>query len=465
MTTTQSWFKEPQLPSLQLVAFTNRNAISDISETRKQKLVQLSLQSLVKKLKVHSELTDIEWLVLLNKEKELAELDTLEQTEIGHLVWKHTLKTPSLFQKIIKKLMLDYEFGYEHFPKAFKDTLLRQVFKPAGDLSKLQLSWVRQLILNDKKQCAAISLKHNLTPKEFSIKIGFNSEAKYLKELILQASHVISEAPSIQEQHWWVNCQDEVKAANTVTMLEQLLGKLTVLENDGPLDKWLTKYYLPDSRYTEFYKLNEEARQQLLILYNVTTYEEVKNIFKLLRDTSIDQSLTEWEARNLNSRIDFWSDYSDSFKRVRFILTARAYELLKYRVHIDTDRIAVMTDNDRNNRSEICIFEFERFFIVERFRNEFDMGVFAKTALLERQLFSQPNFDAMNIIPLVPDGMHDHKNDYQYFVKEALCSIYGIKANRGSRVAIWRRPHKEREQTRNQMLLKRYVNGINHFNI
>ena len=43
MTISQPWFAEPKLPNLQLLAFVDKKVISDISETSKQKLVQLSL--------------------------------------------------------------------------------------------------------------------------------------------------------------------------------------------------------------------------------------------------------------------------------------------------------------------------------------------------------------------------------------------------------------------------------------
>lgn len=465
MTILQPWFKEPNLPTLNILTFANSKALSDISETSRERLAQLSLDALVKKLKVNSKLTNLEWLVLLNKDKELSELSESEQTIIGNLVWKHIFKKIDLFQKSIKKLMRDYEFGYHDFPNAFKQTLLRQVSKPEGDISKLQLSWVRQLILGNGGKCAGLALKHGLTPRLLCLKMGLNSDAKYVKSLTLKASDVLAKSPAVLEQQWWVNCQDEVKASETVGMLEQLLLKLSVVESDGPLDKWLTQFYLPDSPHTEFYKLNEQARQQLLSLYNVTTYDEVKNIFKLLRDTSVDPSLNDWEVRNLKSRIDFWSDYSDSFKRVRFILTTRAYDLLKKRIHIDTSRIAVMADNTRNNSSEICIFEFDNFYIIERFRNEFDMGVFAKTTILESKLFSSPNFDGMSIIPLIPDGTYDHKYCYQYFVPQELRACYGIKANIGSKVATGKRPSKDSERDRKEQLLRRYANGTNYFNI
>lgn len=464
MTEIQPWFKEPKLPDLQLMTFVDRNEISDISASSKQKLTQLSLQALHKKLKIQGKLTDLEWLVLLNKEKEITELDPSEQTIIGNLVWKHIFEIPELFQKIMKKLMLDYEFGFDNFPDAFKKTLLRQVFKPAGEASKLQLSWVRQLILNDKMKSAVISLQHGLTPRLMVMKMQLNSEAKYINELTLLASEVLSKTPTTNEQQWWVDCQDEMKASNTVTMLEQLLGKLAVLESNGPLDKWLTRFYLPDSPHTEFHKLNEKARQQLLSLYNVTTYDEVEKIFKLLRDTSIDERLKPRDPNRLEKRIDFWSCYSNSFLKIRFLLTARSYNLLKNRMSIDTSRVIVMANESINNQTEICIFEFDNYIVIESFRGLFDMGIFEKSDALLDLLFSSEQIDAKILRGLKPQYCHDHWDYWQYHAREFFSRNLHIKPNDSSNLNKLRQPDVDGRLGRQKMLNTRYANGKTYFN-
>jgi hypothetical protein len=237
---------------------------------------------------------------------------------------------------------------------------------------------------------------------------------------------------------------------------------VTYVESGCDFDRWIQNSCLPDSEETLWYQLSEAAQKKLKSFYHVTNFKSVKKIFDALCETSTDPSLTETHARNLNRRTSFWAAYSDSFERVRFLLTQRSQNLLSSKMDLQQERVTVMGSHPLNDASEICIFEIGRYVFIERFRgSDFDLGIFEKSPLLEKLLFESKDLDGAIIGQLDPDWIVDHKDYWQKRLIQFL-SNKGVKANKYNKLAKgWFSPlSRDEQQQVDLMKQRRYPNDL-----
>ncbi|MDP5132359.1 MAG: EH signature domain-containing protein [Paraglaciecola sp.] len=258
---------------------------------------------------------------------------------------------------------------------------------------------------------------------------------EHVKLICLHSVSALGRVPDTNGLAWWLSCQDHLEPTQTLSQLEELLPKINYVEPRSEFDSWIQVNCLPDNPNTFWYQLSELAQQKLKSFYHVTTFKSVKKIFDALCETGTDPSLTETHVRNLDRRTSFWIDYSDSFGRVRFLLTQRSKKLLAHKIDLEQERVTIMEPFSLNDASEICIFEIGNFIFIERFRgSDFDLGVFTKTPQLEKLLFDSQHVDALLIAKLTPDWVVDHKDYWQKRMINFLLKK-GIKPNKNNSLA------------------------------
>lgn len=452
------WFPTPALP--------RRVALRDVSppiggteldtNTQIESSSDKSVLDLIRKLKSKGELRNIEWLILYTREEEFEALPTSEQESSSKIIWSHIQQNTKLLNRTLNRLMQGQDRGYAAISGPLVENMPSNVSLIRFQKDKHRYAWVRALIDNDYLTCARIAMSRCCPIDDFIELLGYSRQGRYVNQIVELAATVIPNDPAETHLKWWTQCQKMMDRQTTVDQLELLLAKTQYVETGTKFDGWLNTYCLPDVEDTYWYSLSQTAQKKLKSFYNITSYSVVKELFALLRDTSIDPSLAEWESRNLKSRIDFWSSYSESFIKVRFLLTARSYSLLKGKFDFKNSRITILSDTYKNNLSEICIFEFNSCYVIERFRNNFDMGILDKSSTRDKLLFEREILDEYQVTNLEPDGYHDHINDYQYYAREYLRKSWGVKANKTSKLSEWRKPPADRVETRNDKLSKRY---------
>ena len=128
--------------------------------------------------------------------------------------------------------------------------------------------------------------------------------------------------------------------------------------------------------------------------------------------------LEDHEHRRLKSRSGFWSNYSDRFERIRILLPESSVNILGN--YLNNQDVSILL-NDGSDATEICIFDFGDWFVVEFFRgNGSETRIFRKAPESEQILFNSPlsikklrSLDSHN-------GVHDHVFCWQYFCERWL---------------------------------------------
>ncbi|MFT4941071.1 MAG: hypothetical protein ACI88A_004132 [Paraglaciecola sp.] len=460
---TQNWFVSPELPKVSLYGLFGDDGVLDDRLAGSSNFIELSLANLLNKLKNIGVLTRLEWLILFNRNDEFEEMTPAEKKTACNIIWNHILSSKSLFQLVIPRVIRSVEQGFESYTQVIFAAMPSTSTKLTETIDKLRLAWAAAAINRDWKSCASMARTQKNIAADLSARLGFSDDAKYIKEINAMAAEVIPRGPTNAEQQWWVDCQDEVPASETIRQLEILVPKLAVVDSGGPIDIWLQKFCLPNSPDTIWPRLSKATQDSLARLYNVTSYDLVKKFFAGLRQTSGDMSLADADPNRLQRRIDFWSEYSDSFLNVRFLLTERTHILLKSQFNFDSSRFTIMSNTPQNNRSEICIFEFDKWIVIEFFRGYEPLKIYNKERFLYTdRLFSIKKIDAQIINQLPAELHHDHEFLWQYYCKIMLQKQCRIYPNVNSVLRSQKSPNPEKIKDREHRLMMLNHRNINH---
>jgi hypothetical protein len=455
------WFASPKLPEVSLYGLFGDDGGLNDRPAGENNFIELSLTHLLKKLKSTGALNRLEWLILFNRNDEFEVLTPATIKTTCNMIWSNILSNKLLFQLIIPRTMRSVEQGFESYTQVIFAAMPSTSTKLTETIDKLRLAWAAAAINRDWKSCALIAKTQKNIAADLLARLGFSDDAKYIQDINAMAAEVMPRRSTSAEQQWWVDCQDEVPASETIRQLEILVPKLTMVDGAGPIDVWLQKFCLPDSPDTIWPRLSKTTQDSLARLYNVTSYDLVKKFFAGLRQTSGDMSLADADPNRLQRRIDFWSEYSDSFLNVRFLLTERTHVLLKSQFNFDSARFTIMSNTPENNRSEICIFEFDKWIVIEFFRGKEPLKIYNKERFIfTDRLFSIKKIDAQIISKLKAELYHDHEFLWQYYCKTMLQKQCRIFPNVNSALRTQKPPNSEKIKDREHRLMM-----LNHRNI
>ncbi|MGF1692363.1 hypothetical protein [Photobacterium kagoshimensis] len=456
MSESRAWFPAPALPEKLAIASVVP-PIGGIEQSGGDSFTfsDKSLVELIERLREKGALRDIEWLIIFSRDEEFAQLSVAERSGAIKLIWSYILKDSKLVNMLLSKMMQGLERGYQSVAEPITSAMPSNVSVLKLNIDKQRFAWVRALNQQDLLTCARIGLAKHCTIRNYVEQLGYTKESSYIIDIYKLAAQVLPNAPSVKDLSWWLKCQAELTHEETVAQLEVLLPRVSYVEAGTRFDCWLQKRCLPEGKDTYWYALSSEAQLKLKSFYNVIDFKSVKYLFEKLSETSVDPNLIETHARNLLMRTNFWADYSDAFKRVRFLLTHRSERLLERECNLSQFRVTVMPYDTVNEQSEICIFDTGSYFLIERFRGtDFDLGIFEKTPALEAVLFGQELLDGHDIARLTPNWIHDHKDYWQKRLVKFL-QRFGIVHNKGIRA--WSSPIQTKEQDQvNTMLERRY---------
>ncbi|GEA51423.1 hypothetical protein VIN01S_22270 [Vibrio inusitatus NBRC 102082] len=435
------WFLEPALPSTPKVNSLTPplGGESHQLQSASNSFTQKKLIQLIAKLERFEPLSSLEWLIILRSEEEYQGLETSEKERAIKAVWTAIESDEVRFSELVKKLVSGIARNYIAVASWLLDSFPRVLPKSFSRLAKQQIEIARYLVSEQYLLCARATMSNGKSLDLFFKGLGLEHKGSHIVTIALQAEDAIPLNPSEAQLTWWRSCQDFISEDNTIEQLERLLDKVRTISSDSAFGKWIKHRCLPDSKTTIWYRLSKASQLKLKSFFNVTEYKSVSKIFELLIETSDDSSLNERQVKNLRSRIMFWANYSDAFKRVRFFLTDRSSSILRDKVNLDELRVQTMNSSPLNNQSEICVFDVGNYFLVERFIGpHFDLGIFERTDELEQALFESEYVDAETISRLEPDWVHDHLSYYQNRIARFL-NGKGIKPGKRA-PAHWLKP-------------------------
>ncbi|MEH6628881.1 MAG: EH signature domain-containing protein [Motiliproteus sp.] len=450
----RSWFMPPKIIPVSLVTDKSCSSGFDAEAALDMLSNDLSLQALIHKLTAVNStgLRSIEWMHLFGMDEEFNELSSSEQTVASTLIWKHLFRAPLILGLSLRRIAELYDSKAGRFPAVVAASLSTQATTALSTIDQLRVAWITALQQENFTECARLSLRNNLLPSDLLNRIGFPNQPEYLDQVLRSAALAMPNYAEVKDEIWWLTCQDEIPASQTIEQLDQLLTRLKQVKAGGKLDHWIREYCLPESKNTLWFRLNPPAKKSLRLFYNVSSFDYVKLVFKALRGTAKDTSLSERESNSLQRRIDFWSDYSDRFHQVRFLLPTRSCKLLESHFNLNESRYVRMHDSHSNN-SEACIFEFDSWIVVETFRGIGSQARFYRKNHSFSDMLLNSASISLAVIKNEPcDKIHDHAYLWQYYCEKMLRKELGIKPNKDSKLNNQRTPSANAiEQRRSQI--------------
>ena len=272
---------------------------------------------------------------------------------------------------------------------------------------------------NSAYELAELCSQKKLTPYRLFLKHRLPTKALILNQALENTVAIFASItnPSQLLFLWIMQCLEEMKATQQVKTVEQLLIKVDPkLGTKYPeIIDWLRKYYgfsVPNSRWNELSSQSKTAMRKWL---GAVSYQDFQRLVSLILDRV---HLVEHEHKRLKSRSGFWSNYSDRFERIRILLPQSSVEILGS--YLNNQDVEILQE-DGSDPSEVCIFDFGNWFLVEFFRgNGSETRIFPKNTETEQQLF---NFQ-LSIKKLRCLGsnnpIHDHEYIWQYFCEQWL---------------------------------------------
>ena len=227
-------------------------------------------------------------------------------------------------------------------------------------------------------------------------------------------------------------CQ-EVNRLLTMIAAEIGSGFLSIVE-------WLRQNYGPRTVNSRWSQLSPQAQLALREWIGAATWGDFDRMITVLINKLSSQLQTlsqnnnryqelNYQRNQLQRRKGFWSNYSDRFERLR-ILVPVSTSWISQELTRDIDLLV----NDGSNETEICIFDFGDWFIVEFFRgigSEILMFNRHYSAHVEKTLFQSPNLSISDIRRLYRFGgeIHDHVFLWQYYAEKWLRTQHNIYPN------------------------------------
>ncbi|MBD2392497.1 hypothetical protein H6G47_17610 [Aphanizomenon flos-aquae FACHB-1416] len=139
--------------------------------------------------------------------------------------------------------------------------------------------------------------------------------------------------------NWLLRCFDEMEETNQITSVEYILNHLStsIVGNFPELVNWLKNNYTNSSKQS---KLSSQARQKLRIWIGAVNYQDFSNLVDLITDKI---SLSTTEQKQLKNRQSFWSNYSNSFVRLKILLPSRSCDIINNDIRLDPEMLNVVT--------------------------------------------------------------------------------------------------------------------------
>lgn len=241
---------------------------------------------------------------------------------------------------------------------------------------------------------------------------------QFIEDIAPYFTTIIS--PNHQQVTWLLICLDEMSDSQQIKAVNHLLTKVSnnIATNHSLLVDWLRKNYRNGENW---YKLSDPARQKLREWIGGINYGDFQKLINLILN-KLD--LQEFESNQLRRRRDFWANYSNRFERLRILLPHTSQIAIGYQIQGDVD----LLKDDGSDSTEVCIFDFGEWFVVEFFRGRgSETRLFPKNSRNEQILFGESTLSVKQIRCLGGDK-HDHVFLWQVFSRTWLANK-GILTN------------------------------------
>ena len=362
-------------------------------------------------------ITPLEWLhCIYNKDK--WDANNIERSRsTSEAIWKAAEQNSWLKQKLFWNLVLNYDNK-----KTLASSLVESysAFSPQNSRDKKILSIIEALNTEHSAvKIVQICLVEELTPNKLFSHYQLPSKISIIEKCLYCVVYVFSKVTYLNNELivWLLRCFEKMNQQQQVAAVEELLIKVDprVGSQYPELISWLQINYGSSVFYSRWNELSAEAKSVMRKWLGAVSYQDFQRLVNLVLERV---HLESKEYNRLKSRSGFWSNYSDRFERIRILLPQSSVNILgNYLNHRDVE----ILQEDGSDLTEVCIFDFGNWFVVEFFRGDgSETRIFPKNPKTERQLFNSPlSIKKLRCLGL-DNPIHDHLYCWQYFCERWL---------------------------------------------
>jgi hypothetical protein len=376
------------------------------------------------------QVTDIEWIYCIHAKAEWDKKYSDQAIESSQIFWKTAQNNSTLRCRLLWHLSLYYSGQNRKFALSFVES-----FSFFSDTDKKELIFLSQIIYalsSDEpyNSIAQISHKYKITKQELNSKLedhiptfvpAINQVSDYIVPYFSKLIHA-NEADII----WLIKCLQEMPISTQAIAVSHLLENFNVevISNYPVLVTWLQENYDFRKAVEKWNKLSDKAKVLLRKWIGAISYGDFQKwVNKLLNRLSLQR----FESNRLIKRSEFWSNYSDRFERIRILIPQCSLQALAQE-KIQNDDILIQ---DNSDETEICIFDFGEYLVVEFFRGlGGETRIFIKTNKLENLFFGSSKLSTKQI-RCQGGHAHDHEYLWQVYCERLLREKYNIRPNLG----------------------------------
>ncbi|MBI1242044.1 MAG: hypothetical protein GC195_11050 [Nostoc sp. RI_552] len=439
--------QQPQLQQpanlLQLVNnFRNYQQLSHLQNLREAEIDSWrSLDDIIQTLQEGNsdQIKRIEWVYCLYNKAEWDQEHPESSQETSELIWTVAMNNLWLKQSLLWLLVLHYSQSSSIISDSLVKTFVS--FVKQGGKNDIQIVIIETIRQNNYQQLALVAKENNLTPKELLKNANFPSSIPGVSQAL---NYVVTIFVNDNQPQWLLRCFQQMSREQQHQQVNKLLTTVNAETGSCFLSivEWLRQNYGPRTINSQWRELSSQAQSALRQWIGAATWGDFDKLLtalirhlesrlQLLSPGSREYQEVKYQKNQLDRRKGFWSNYSDRFERLR-ILVPKSTSWISDELTRDID---ILVD-DGSNETEVCIFDFGDWFIVEFFRgNGSEILLFNRdrSTRFEEKLFQSQNLSISDIRRLRRLGgeIHDHVYLWQYYAEQWLRGQHGIYPNDG----------------------------------
>ncbi|MBD2255837.1 EH signature domain-containing protein [Nostoc parmelioides] len=410
----------PQCSPNQMIQIASNLGDTKISIPSVDKVLQAIEQGKADKV------SHLEWVYCIYSKPQWDQQNIEQADKTSAAIWKVSLSNSWLQHQLLWRLALYYGIQEE---QALAESLVKSfdIFANSNLSRNLLLVKIIQAFCSKQAglELAKITCEQHLNPTEFHTKIQgllpiwiplFSEFINYIAPYFITIS-----SPNVQQVKWLLSSLDTMSNSQQIKAVDNLLLNIPnhIASRHSLLVDWLRNNYRNGENW---YKLSDHARQKLREWIGGINYGDFQKLVDILLSKL---SLRDFESNQLRKRRDFWADYSNRFERLRILLPQTSQIAIGYQIQGDVD----LLEDDGSDPTEVCIFDFGEWFVVEFFRGRgSETRLFPKNSQNQQILFSEANLSVKRIRSL-GGYKHDHVFLWQVFSRTWL-ENNGILPNR-----------------------------------
>ncbi|MEB3308677.1 MAG: EH signature domain-containing protein [Snowella sp.] len=354
----------------------------------------------------------LEWIYCIYKKSEWDKINPEKSDTTSQFIWNYSQNNNSLKQLLFWNLILyiNKQQTSTFFPQSLTNTFSK--FIPQTQIDKVTCSIINALFSKlPQVEITKIAWQCLVTPYQLFLDNQLPTKISIIDESLKYATLYFIEIATtnihlITQNHisWLLNCFQEMSDEQRLYSVESILCEIPA-EIGGKYPKlveWLRNNYGFNSANSRWSELSSNAKFALQKWIGAVNYNDFSNLVNEILNC-LDKSSKDF--RQLRSRRVFWSNYSDRFSRIRILLPESASLLSNN--SFKNQEFAYLK-NDGSEPTEICIFDFGEYFVVEFFRGKgSETRLFKNSAETNKFLFINSELSVKKIRALGGEA-HDH---------------------------------------------------------